>query len=223
VPVLSEGVVMQDLTTYTESDALGRLSETAARVTWTNLQVTDDQIYLYKDFGVGYFGTNFTVDFTFDQTASTQNASYVYFMGFANALNDWAVLITGTDLFGLEVIHQNIPNRVQLWIRGRANNGSFSDDGSIGYTITDGTVYYMRLVRDNSVGTYGTVYLYIYSDAAHTTLLSTLTATLPDTMASFRYLLPVMSYDGSSSTDTCSGYVENINFPSLVNQIFPMI
>ena len=49
----------EDFTTYTESDSLDRLTETASRVTIAGLIATDNQIWLRYDKGVAYFSGDF--------------------------------------------------------------------------------------------------------------------------------------------------------------------
>jgi len=78
------------------------------------------------------------------------------------------------------------------------------------YSITVGTTYYLKIVRDESVGTYGTLYCYIYSDSARTTLLDTLTLTLSTAKYDFRYLYALASYNAGTAHEH-SGYVENLS------------
>jgi hypothetical protein len=71
------------------------------------------------------------------------------------------------------------------------------------------TVYYLKIKRDEAVGTYGTLYCYIYSDSARTTLLDTLTVTLHTSKKDFQY---IYGFNNSADASTnISGYSENLD------------
>ena len=202
----------ENFTTYTESDALGRLTETASRVTWTNMLAGDDQIYLYKDKGVDFFNANFNIIQTICQTASDQGGAQVILWAMANDLNDFQGLIDGgkSGLF-FRVIHNQSPNTIVLHLTELDSGTIYGEVGGDGFEVTDGSIYYAKMVRDEAVGTYGTFYCYLYSDAATTVLLATMSIALHTSKKDYRYIMPVMSYDATAgTTKASSGYTEDL-------------
>lgn len=194
---------VQDFTTWTEQDAGGYLSETSTRVTFTNIP-RNATAYLYKDFGAGHFNGDFEFLFTSAITANPNNGILAQLI-LANALSN---LLT----------HVSTPPCIFVRWRGTPNNNYALAEEYAGPTeaadvtgaLSATHTYYMTLERDESVGTYGTIYLYIYSDSGRTTLVDTLAVALHVAKQDYRYLQTATSYnDGNGSTS--SGYVENLD------------
>lgn len=207
----------EDLTTYTESDALNRLTETAARVTWTDLYRGDDQIYLYKDKGVDFFDGNFAHDITLKQTAGGgATRSIVGVWGLTNNLDD-IFGITFTYETGFFLILQNTlsPTRRQLRIMEIQGRVQYS---SPAFAITNGTAYYLRIVRNETGGQgYGTLKAFIYSDAGRTNLLGTISRDLLFSNKDFRYIQLATSWDFESGNDgSQSGYAEDLDLSAVI-------
>ena len=77
----------EDLTTYTEVDPGTVLSITASTVTISDMD-RDIDAYLYKDFGVAYFGDfNFNFEAQYDSTS--QILSIGGLVGVSNNINDF--------------------------------------------------------------------------------------------------------------------------------------
>jgi len=76
-------------------------------------------------------------------------------------------------------------------------------------SLSQNTDYYLTLKRDEAIGTYGTLYAYIYSDSARTTLVDTLTVTLTEKQ-DFRYLFGMISYDSATGNNAWSGTISNL-------------
>jgi hypothetical protein len=99
-----------------------------------------------------------------------------------------------------------------------ANRLSYVDyiqvgDGGV---FIQNTNYYVTVKRDESVGTYGTLYCYIYSNLDRSTLVDTLTVTLTEKQ-NFQYLFGMISYDGVSGGNDWDGTISNLgNHPWLV-------
>lgn len=197
----------QDLSTYTEVDASSRLTVTSLRVTALNLQ-RNVTAYLYKDFGVDHFSGNVSIDFDLRLTASN-NGGLVEFIGLANQVGDFNSRSNALSV----VLYRDATNNIlQL----------MEVDGGVQYTdtanISLNTTYYCRFVRDESVGTFGTGYLYLAaSDSNRTsdTWIDTLTMTLHSSLKDFRYLYACAGLFTSGNTASISSWSEKylINAP----------
>ncbi|KKL45269.1 hypothetical protein LCGC14_2357380, partial [marine sediment metagenome] len=195
----------EDLTTYTESDALNRLTETASRVTWAGLDRVDADIYLYKDYGLDYFDGDFAHYLTVRQDAG---GAFCAAWGLTNALGG-VVPHEWNDLDMLMVYFTGA--KLKMWeISGTVNN--FSND----YDITNGITYYLTIVRDEAGGVgYGTLKTFIYSDSGRTTLLATLSLNLQQSKKDFRYVQLATSYGIGGGTPV-DGYAEDLDLSAVI-------
>ena len=200
-------MAIEDFTTYTELDPNGHLAKSASRVTFASLN-GDEIAYVYKDKGVAYFTGTFTCDFTLvitQQSAAPLGAV----IALTNEIGDYQALITGGDsnAFLVQLATAGAIGKLQL----QEIQGGNPIDSPGAYTYVAGTTYYLRLRRVMSDGAFGTLYLYIYSDAAMTNLLSTQSVAQNATsQLTYRYIYAVMSRDANLPTYTISGYVENL-------------
>ena len=199
-------MALENFTTYTEVDTNSHISKTSTRVTWSNLNRNEDA-YLYKDFGIGYFEGDFTVNLTLNITSPDESGTYEHILTLANSLDDFKGIDDASgDALTIQHLSQSGTTTriaVQELDGGTLYTSSY-------YNITANTAYYLKIIRDESVGTYGTLYCYIYSDAARTTLLSTLSVTLHTSKKDFRYIYPIQTYNDSNNFPM-GGYVENLN------------
>lgn len=196
----------EDLTTYTEVDAGAGLTVTAAKV---DSNETDDttQDYVYKDFGVDYFAADFLFNFEFYINVLNAND---------NQNSPWLMsnYIGGTSAHQAQSAGDRKYYHVQLHQAGVANVDLYfhewTPDGDF-YTSwaspANNTIYYCQVERDEDVGTYGTLYLRIYSDSAHTDLITTLTNTLHTEKYNFRYMYAFCGY-----ATYYIGYSQNFEF-----------
>ena len=189
---------------YTEVDPNTRITVTSSRVTWASLQRNEDA-YVYKDMTAGYFAGDFTHLFAIRLTGGANN-------GFVGC---WALTNLVDDLVGIDsangdylAIYIKIGSSTSRTIAIQECDGGSITSGTA-YGIEFNTTYYLKVVRDESVGTYGTIYLYIYSDSARTTLLATQSVTLNTSKKDFRYVYACVSYNASSS-EAQSAYTENM-------------
>ena len=210
-----------DLTTFTEVDPNSRLSSTASTVTITGLS-RDEDCYLYYDFGVDYWGGNFNLNADINITADNGRFQFAL----TNTLSEQGYIVTNS-------LDQQC--FVVQWSTGAASFVIWAQevDGGTVYNssqpaISTSTDYYLKFRRDESVGTYGTLYLDIYTSdadrAAQTNALANLSVTLHSNK-NFRYLLPVQAYDNNTGTQTMSGTVSNVTdiivvLPSVITGTF---
>lgn len=190
---------------YTEVDPNSRITRTTRRVTWTDLTMNEDA-YVYKDKGVDFFDGNFIHYLTVHLSAYA-NTVRGHFWALTNTLDDlWGIDVGGGSYLALR-LEWNDPNltfRLQ-----ECYSGTTAESGNI--SISEDTTYYVKIVRDESVGTYGTLYLYIYSDPARTTQVgSTVSVALHTSKKDFRYIHAIISFDNNLTTYTMSGYTSNL-------------
>lgn len=198
----------ENFSAYTETDPNSRIAVTSTRVT-SALVNRDEDAYVYADKGVGYFSGDFTHYLTYRMTGGAYSGtSCVACWALANLVDDWnGIDVANGDFLGA------FPST------GLSAGGDYlrlveCDGGTLHasgvYYITRDTDYYLKVVRDESVGTYGTLYLYIYSNSARTTLLATLSVTLNTSKKDFRYIYALQSADTNQVSVTHSGYTEDL-------------
>lgn len=196
---------LQDLSTYTKTDPSSDLTVTSTKVTATTMASV--VAHLRKDFGAGYFAGNFTVRYEIQKTDSAAGEYFDAIIFSDNAPP------CSTDIYNAHA------NAILVEVPGSATSNTylFAYDGaspyyqiSAGADLASATTYYCTLVRDESVGTYGTIYNYIYSDAARTTLaFSVQSVTLRSPKVDYRYFSAIAS-DHSGGAGSVTGFVQNI-------------
>lgn len=202
---------IEDLSTYTETDPNSRITRTTRRVTWTGLTRNEDA-YVYKDKGADHFNGNFVHLLTIRATGYTGTSGTVNcgaYWSVANLVDDWGGIDTanGDGLFLLARV--NTSNGDQ-YIQIIELDGGAGYTSASAYEITVNTTYYIKIVRDESIGTYGTLYCYTYSDPARATLVNTQTITLHSSKKDYRYIYPAQSANAADATRSHSGYTENL-------------
>ncbi len=137
---------------------------------------------------------------------SITGTSLISFWQLANAVNDISGLDSGDHLYAF--YWDTGPT---IYLRERDASTNYSDT----YAGATATQYWYELERDEAVGTYGTIYLRIYSNSSRTTLLDTLSIALHTSLKDYRYLYVTNTLDdagGSSAT----GYSQNYDLMEAV-------
>jgi len=162
----------------------------------TNFDSRDVTYFYYKDMGAGYYSGNFMFDVDVYLNES-EDWQWFGFWAVGNSANyDMKGYVdnTGDGIFAY--IRDNSVNPVvDLY---EVNAGSYvSGDSTPAVSVT--SWIYLQIERDESVGTYGTVYCRIYDDPGRTEedLVNTVTLTLSE-QQDFRYLYTMMGYDTNS-------------------------
>ena len=188
---------------YIEVDPNSRIAKTPARVTGVGILRNEDA-YVYKDKTVAYFSGDFVHCLTVKMTAGTEDGR-VYVWGLTNSINDMKGIDVGGGSY-LGMFFYKGSTTCHMYLEECSSGSLFQDS----YTITLNTTYYLKIVRDESVGTYGTLYCYVYSDSSRTTLVDTLQLTLNHSKKDFRYIFAMNTWN-NGTTETCSGYCENLD------------
>lgn len=189
-----------DFTGFTEVDPAGDLTLATASVTFGTL-TRSTTTYAYKDYKPNAFGGNFTIDFDFRLSSAT-SGGFVDLVTLNNALSE-----AGSSSNYLKCGFANFGGAYRLRLI-EESGGVFLDE----YVMPNLNRLYCRFVRDESVGTYGTAYLYIATSSANRnteTWVDTLTITLKS-FQDFRYMQVSTSLNDSNS-GVVSGDVSNMS------------
>lgn len=190
---------------YTKVDPAGNgdITVTSTRATATVLNRNEDA-YLYRDKGVNHFDGDFEHLITGKATLMDVSC-LVSIWGLYNVLDDHKGVEDASE-DGLTVFFHNASASTRLYLK-EIDAGTFYEVFSVINLDTD---YYLRIVRDESIGTHGTVFCFIYTDAARTVLLDTSSIALHTSKKDFRYVYGMQSFN-SSTTEEFSGYSENLD------------
>ncbi len=198
----------ENFTTYTEEDPNTHITVTASRVTVTGL-LRNENAYVYKDKTASYFDGDFEHLITAYMTAGTSGGQNVIW-GLANFIGSYSDT-TKPDMLSVLIYHAG-----GTTYRLILQESMLGTKWSATYDISLDTPYYLKIKRDESVGTYGTIYSYIYSDSARTNLLQTLTLTLHE-KEDFRYIYAGQSMN-TAQAFSISGYSENLDLQEAVEK-----
>jgi hypothetical protein len=205
----------QSTANYTEVD-IG-----ADRVTLTDsttVTVTDlekgEECYVYRDLTAGYFSSDFEFQVDLKCTANAADGDMCACWAVTNTVDALVDIDTASGDF-LCVRWREIggTNYIQLI---ECNDGTTTTDSSLGVTV--GTQYYLKIVRDESLGAFGTLYCYIYTDAAYSTLFDSLSITLTEKQ-DFRYLFWMNSYKAAVGSAAWDGVISNLK---IISGVFPV-
>lgn len=189
--VMAPDLVIGDMT---ETDTPGWLSRSGETITVTGMDF-DDVAYFSLDFGAGGISGDLEHRLHFKKTVGTDPYDYCCLW----ALSDNLSHVGGFSNYALFLVSGS----TYLYINEKTSTRSDS------CAIALDTDYYVKIVIDPGVGTYGTVYVYVYTDEAMTVLYDTLSFARGSD-PSFRYLLTACSYSAASSGNDWSGEISDL-------------
>ncbi len=204
---------IQDFTApnYTEVDASTRLTVTATKITAVDCD-RDIDAYVYKDFGVDYFNALNTY-FEVYQSSATLLYGDIANIGFSNTVNAvdaWE----STSISAQWNRAASVPYYRFYLVRGAQAATDY-------YIAAQDTLYYCTMSRaaGNDAAT-----IKVYSDAARTTLLDTLSVAGYGT-AKWRYCYGFASWNDGTAGADWDGYTQNLDFNEVVatSSKFPVL
>ena len=177
----------QDFTAWTETDASARITVAAESLVVAAL-ADEETAYVTKDFGADYFAADFEVTIPFKASTGTTATDLVYIWAMANQVSQSMATAITAGTQKLLAVSFLANSTTQGGLTLREGDGTNVDTQAGTTTIlTVGTQYYLRICRDESVTTFGTLYCYIYSNAAMTDLVEVISLVL-DIKTDFRYM-----------------------------------
>jgi len=187
---------------WTEADPNTLITVAADKVSWAALSRNEDA-WVYYDYGVDYFDGDFRHEFECELTAADDGA-VVYCWALANAIDNFRDLdVDGGSFLGIFLYRTG----AAYWIYMiECDSGDIYQAGVV---IATGTHYYVTVVRDESIGTYGTIYMYVYSDVNKTILVGKGALLLHTDKKDFRYLYACVSYNDTNIAEL-TGWVQNL-------------
>lgn len=192
------GAVFEDWSGYVESDASNRISTTTTRVTFDGIARNEDA-WLSKDFNP-VFGVDTDFEIALDYEVTT-DADGTSFFQLANVQDD-------ADFIQTNSLSISIRLQANVTLLECLSNSCATDTG----TWTAGVTDYFVWERDIDASVDGTMYLFIYTDSARTSLRDTLIVVLSTNRgaSAFRYLHAINTFNNGEG-GTQIGFVENVD------------
>lgn len=197
---------LQDFTGFTETDSGGDITITNANTITIDSMARDANSYVYKDCGAGHFG-DFTHLLHIYKGTFTDPAGSLLWWAVTNATTQTqADLSTAANGMGLTA-YASSSQMVTLQDYSDGTNDQYQGDAN--------GDRYLTVSRASTTGQ-----CLIYTDAARTTLVDTVSLTVPTT--TFRYLAVACSRDAAGTGDA-SGVIYDLDLqeaaagPSLTN------
>lgn len=197
----------KDYTIGIKVDPNNRYTVATSSVTVTDLGI-NESAYIYWDEGVDNFNGDYEFLLDVRTTGGSSTGSYGYGWAIANEIGDMNAIQQTTPqgshgLYGKEHISgtQDI-----VIIEGTVGGSTYTDF----FRGVGNAQYYVKIIRDEAIGANGTLYCYVYSDAARTVLVDTLSLALHEKI-DFQYLYGANS-DNIGGSETYDAIFANLEF-----------
>jgi len=194
---------------YTETDPESNLTVADDKIIFDNVDYATG-CWVNRIFAVDYFDVSFKHKFQFKVT-NCDNDCMLGIWSVANH-NGSINAIASNNFSCLSLVIGRTDNKYVLQLIE-------IDDGtihSVNAIISENTNYYITMVRNENVGTYGALYCFIYSDSDRDTLLGTLSITLHTSKKDFRVLYALHAVEGATGISV-SGEVSKLSIESNPN------
>lgn len=193
----------EDFDTYTEVDPNSHISPNGTKVDWIGITRNEDA-YCYDDKGINHFDGDFEHLVEMYCDSASDAGVQVNHWAITNEVDDeWGLILANKSL--LSVALNSGASDWGLYIR-ESDSGTLYQDSKLNLAFD--TLFYLKIKRVESIGTYGTIYCYIYSDASRTVLVDTLSIALNSSKKDYRYYWCVQSFN-SGHVHTATGYTQN--------------
>lgn len=206
------------------------MSVTATEYSITGYQ-GDEDIALYYDYGSGYFDSDVTVtfEFEFDNSVTTES-NLISFLGFAHDapvssfdLNDVWTVTNSADYIGIGGRYYTPNYSIYVVEHKYGSAETYGAYVDIPYATYHGQTVYVKWYFDDSIGTYGRVYLYAYSDEAMTIEIDSGYYSLTEEN-SWEWMYTVLGWDSGADGQidiTCGNYDLFVGEPPSVSYDTP--
>lgn len=197
----------ENFTTYTETDPGGKITVTSSKVDVATL-LDSEVSRVYKDAGVNHFAGDYEHLVTVYCSSATVTGLSNVVWAVANVSNgDVALNGFGNDANWLRM-YEETGSTASLYLQENDGGSSYTDTNT---SLSLSTPYYLKIKRDESIGTYGTLYCYIYSDSGRTSLVDTLSITLHTSKKDYQYVYAHAGWNSEAGSYSWTGYTENLD------------
>lgn len=189
----------EDFTTYTENDPNSKITVTASKIDIAAL-ARPDSARVYKDMTSAHFSGNFEHLFEgYSGSATTDGGSWLAWA----VANSTSILSNSTDTSIFVRWYQESGTDVRFYI------GCAGGQAGV-LSLNQNTVYYIKVKRNEAVGTFGTAYVYVYSDSGRTTLVGSNSIALVTALYDYQYIYGFANMGGAAGF-FFTGYLQNLN------------
>ena len=202
----------EDFTTYTEVDPNNHITVIAPKVAWNGLSA-QESAYVYFDKGVDFFNSNLTHTLEVEGTSYTGLYGRVIPWQLANQISDFRPMFTDKKRSIGFYFDIKAPRMILFEIVEGSNY--FADASTL---LNPATLYYLTIIRDEAIGSFGQLQCFIYSNSAKTVLVDTLTLSLNE-KADFRYVY-ALNTDNFGNATTSVGYMQNLDLGEIPRGLF---
>ena len=193
---------------FVETDPNSCLTVAKYKITATNMSAENEDAFVCKDFGAGYFGDGTVINFELYTTSvadETCKCAPIFLSNENDTLKD------STNGVGCQINYSwnKADPAYEIWVLAKNYAGVY-------YNFNTGTLYYCTFAYD--YGSPASASLYVYSDSARETLLMALQRkdiTMANVASGYQYMLLASSWGNISDKETaCSFYIQNVEIVS---------
>ncbi len=193
---------VKDFTTGILADPGGDFTIEAHKITYTGfVRNVDAWVYFVNPISGDF---EHLLDIKQD---STDDAGRAVVWALTNIVNDFKYIRDNSG-DSLNLMWWDSAGTLNLRLMEVDGGTSYADSNTADVSL--GAKVYVKNKRDESVGTYGTLYCYMYSDSGRTTLLDTLSVALHSSKKDFQNVFAIQS-DNVPNVSECAGTVENLD------------
>ncbi len=196
-------IIPEDFTTYTEVDPNNRITVVSSKITLSGVSNEEDG-FVYKDMGSAFFDGDFSFFF---EVESMNGTGGIVIASITNVVGEWqGIYSAGGAGVGVEATQGGPSGEgfFKLQLR-EMNSGILTVHNST--PLLTGFTYFVIFTRNESVGSFGEIKAFIYSDSSRQTLVDELTVALAERV-DFRYVYGVQTHNFSHS-GTFFGFIQN--------------
>ena len=196
-------MAIEDFTTYAEFDEGGDLTVTATKVDVVGLQ-KDEDAHVSDSKGIDHFDGDFDHDVElFMNGGSSSNAAEYHPWAMANSAESSQFFSDNNSdcLFVQTFVGQG-------YAVVEIDGGNFSNTSV--QAINDGAVIFFSVVRDESVGSFGSLECFAYSDSGRTNLIGSRSQLLGTNKKDFEFVFGAQSKNGTGTTQF-TGFTQNLD------------
>jgi hypothetical protein len=202
-------VSKEDYTAYTETDPNSRYTVTVNNIDVAGLLRNEDA-WVVDDKGINHFDADFEHLVDAEFLSGTSGGLVTAWM-VADAINDINGLLSDAGESYLAVWGTAVGAVPVIRVIEVVGTSLYFDS----YIVSYNTPYYLRIKRDESIGTYGQIQCFIYSDSARTILVYTLVLAL-HAKNDFRYIYGVNS-GNKGTTESITATISNLDLQEAVS------